>query len=182
MSAVRTFIFAAWSVFWIYWLASAVGVKETSSRSWRARPVGLLIIVLGGVAIRASKGTNRLAVHSPALEAVGVVVFLCGLGLAVWARVLLGRNWGMPMTRKSDPVLVTSGPYRWVRHPIYSGILLGMLGTALAINVYFLIAFAVAFAYFVYSGIVEERSLVAAFPDTYPSYKAHTKMLIPYVL
>jgi protein-S-isoprenylcysteine O-methyltransferase Ste14 len=182
MSGVRTFIFAAWAAFWVYWLISAVGVKEGSSRSLRARPVGLLIIVLGGLAIRVLKGSNSLAVHSPALEAVGVIVFLSGLALAVWARVHLGGNWGMPMTRKADPELVTSGPYRWVRHPIYSGILLGLVGTALAVNLDLLIAFAVALAYFAYSATVEERTLAAAFPDTYPNYRAQTKMLIPYVL
>jgi protein-S-isoprenylcysteine O-methyltransferase Ste14 len=182
MSAVRTFIFAAWAAFWIYWLISAVGVKEGSARSWRARPIGLLIIVVGGLAIRAFRGSASLAVHSPALEVVGVIFFLCGLGLAVWARVHLGRNWGMPMTQKADPELVTSGPYRWIRNPIYTGVLLGLLGTALAVNLYYLLALAAATVYFVYSSIVEGRRLADVFPDTYPQYKAHTKMLIPFLL
>jgi protein-S-isoprenylcysteine O-methyltransferase Ste14 len=182
MSAVRTFVFATWAVFWIYWLISAVGVKEGSSRSWRARPVFLLIFVVAVLATRGIRGGNDLAVHSPAVEAVGVIVFLAGLGLAVWARVHLGRNWGMPMTEKADPELVTSGPYRWIRNPIYTGILLGLLGTALAVNLYFLLALAAAAGYFIYSATVEERRLAAAFPDTYPAYRAHTKMLIPFVL
>jgi len=133
------------------------------------------------VAIRQLRGSS-LAVHSPVLAAVGAVVFLSGLGLALWARVHLGRNWGMPMTERAEPELVTSGPYRFVRHPIYSGILLGMLGTALATDLYFLVAFGIALAYFSYSAAVEERLLGASFPDAYPRYRAHTKMLIPYVL
>jgi len=181
MPAVRTFIFAAWAVFWIYWLISAVNVKQGSSRSWRARPVFLLIFVVAVLATRGFRGSNSAAIHSPALEAVGVIVFLSGLGLAVWARVHLGRNWGMPMTEKADPELVTSGPYHWVRNPIYTGILLALLGTAFAINLYYLIALALAAVYFVYSATVEERRLAAAFPDTYPAYRAHTKMLIPFV-
>jgi protein-S-isoprenylcysteine O-methyltransferase Ste14 len=100
----------------------------------------------------------------------------------VWARIHLGRNWGMPMTERTEPELVTSGPYRFVRHPIYSGILLGLLGTGLATSLYWLIGFGVALVYFTYSATVEERTLTATFPDAYPKYKAHTKMLIPFLL
>jgi protein-S-isoprenylcysteine O-methyltransferase Ste14 len=182
MHTLRNFIFAVWAIFWIYWLISAMGAKESSARSRRVRPVGLLIIVVGGVTIRLINVSGSLAIHSSELEALGVIVFLSGLALAVWARVHLGRNWGMPMTERAEPELVTSGPYRFVRHPIYSGILLGMLGTALATDLYFLLAFGLAFAYFAYSATVEERLLSESFPDAYPKYRAHTKMLIPYVL
>jgi protein-S-isoprenylcysteine O-methyltransferase Ste14 len=88
----------------------------------------------------------------------------------------------MPMTRKDEPEIVTSGPYRLIRHPIYSGILLGILGTALATDIYWLIAFGLLGAYFVYSARVEERLLSDAMPATYPAYMARTKMLIPFVL
>jgi protein-S-isoprenylcysteine O-methyltransferase Ste14 len=181
MAALRTSIFVAWAVFWIYWLVAAAGVKEGAPTRRNVRPVGILIILLGGLTLRIFKA-NSLSVSSPVLEAAGVIVFLSGLGLAVWARVHLGRNWGMPMTEKAEPELVTSGPYRYVRHPIYSGILLGLLGTALAINLYWLIAAAAATAYFVYSARVEERLLTASFPTAYPGYRARTKMLIPFVL
>src|SRR5512140_3528542 len=124
MTALKTFIFGTWALFWLYWLISAVGVKERLSGARRIRPVGLLIILVGGSAIRLLRVSTGLAVHRPAVEAVGAIVFVAGLGLAVWARVHLGRNWGMPMTEKAEPELVTSGPYRYVRHPIYSGILL----------------------------------------------------------
>jgi protein-S-isoprenylcysteine O-methyltransferase Ste14 len=136
---------------------------------------------LGFLLLRAFRA-NSLAVHSPALETVGLILFLSGLALAVWARIYLGRNWGMPMTQKDEPELVTSGPYRLVRHPIYSGILVAVLGTSLATDLYWLIAFAVMAAYFVYSSKVEERLLTASFPATYPSYRTKTKMLIPFVL
>jgi protein-S-isoprenylcysteine O-methyltransferase Ste14 len=86
------------------------------------------------------------------------------------------------MTQKKEPELVTSGPYHRVRHPIYSGILLAMLGTSLATNIYWLIAFGVVGLYFIYSARVEERLLSTSFPTTYPSYRAKTKMLVPFVL
>ena len=94
----------------------------------------------------------------------------------------LGRNWGMPMSQKADPELITTGPYEKIRHPIYSGIILGMVGTAIAVSVYWLIAVALLGAYFIYSAIIEERTMTKLFPTTYPPYKSATKMLIPYVL
>lgn len=86
------------------------------------------------------------------------------------------------MTQKNEPELVTGGPYRLVRHPIYSGILLATVGTAVALNWRWLVIVALAGIYFVYSATVEERYLAEQFPDTYPAYKRSTKMLIPFVL
>ena len=125
---------------------------------------------------------GSLSVNSPVLGAMGTVVFASGIALAVWARIYLGRNWGMPMTQKAEPELVTSGPYRFVRHPIYSGLLAGVLGTALATNLIGLIIVAALAAYFYYSASVEEKNLTATFPSAYPAYRARTKMLIPFVL
>jgi protein-S-isoprenylcysteine O-methyltransferase Ste14 len=176
---LRVAIYIAWGVFWVYWLASAIGVKKRSGgRRLGAR---IPIIVLAVVATRVFS-LHSLAVHSPALKAAGVILLGTGLGLAIWARVHLGRNWGTPMTQKAEPELVTSGPYRFVRHPIYSGILLGFAGTALATNGYWLIIFGVCLIYFLYSARVEEGIMSSAFPREYPSYRARTKMLIPFVL
>lgn len=183
MFTLKTSIFVVWAAFWIYWLVSATTAKESSSRGgMRLRGVSLLIIVVASVVIRRLHGSDSLAIHSPVLEAVGTIVFVSGLAFAVWARIHLGRNWGMPMTERAEPELVTSGPYRYIRHPIYTGILLGVLGTAIVINLYYLIALAVLTGYFVFSATVEERNMTGAFPQQYPDYKAHTKMLIPFVL
>jgi protein-S-isoprenylcysteine O-methyltransferase Ste14 len=183
MSAVRISIFVIWGAFWIYWLVSATNAKESTSRGgWRLRGVSLVIIVVASLVIRRAPGSSSLAIHSGVLEAVGTIVFVSGLAFAVWARIHLGRNWGVPMTQRAEPELVTSGPYRYLRHPIYTGILMGLLGTALAINLYYLIALAVLTGYFVFSANVEERNMTVAFPEQYPEYKAHTKMLIPFAL
>ncbi len=86
------------------------------------------------------------------------------------------------MSEKIDATLVTTGPYRYIRHPIYSGIILAMVGTALAVTIYWLVAVAVLGTYFVYSASVEERIMVRLFPATYPAYKKSTHMLIPFIL
>ncbi len=180
MSALTTFIFVAWGLFWVYWLISAAGAKQ-GSRTRRSRPVELLIVAVAALLLRTVR-THSLGVHDPVVRAIGVALFVAGLGLAVWARIHLGANWGMPMTQKDEPELVTSGPYRVVRHPIYSGMLLAMLGTALATELYLLAVLAIMGTYFVYSARVEEEQMTAAFPAVYPGYRARTKMLIPFVL
>jgi len=93
-----------------------------------------------------------------------LAVFVLGLALAVWARLYLGRNWGMPMSQKADPELVTTGPYRRVRHPIYSGIILAMIGTTIAVSLYWLVAVVLIGAYFTYSAITEERFMASGGP------------------
>jgi succinate-acetate transporter protein len=98
--ALRTVIFSAWGVFWLYWLIAAFGAKQ-GVRTGRCRAPGLLLI-LAFVLTRVFN-THTLAVHSVILQVVGVVLFVAGLALAVWARIYLGRNWGMPMTRKEEP-------------------------------------------------------------------------------
>jgi protein-S-isoprenylcysteine O-methyltransferase Ste14 len=180
MHALKVAIGCAWIVFWIYWLVSAASSKESVSSGWRPRLAG--ISTIGVFLIAGVLRGGSLAVHSVILAVIGTLLFACGIALAVWARLHLGRNWGMPMSQRAEPELVTSGPYRFVRHPIYSGLLTAMLGTALVNNLLGLIVVAVLVAYFYYSGIVEERNLAAIFPKAYPEYKSRTKMIIPFLL
>jgi protein-S-isoprenylcysteine O-methyltransferase Ste14 len=180
MQPLKLAIGCAWIVFWIYWIASASTSKESVRGGWRTRLTGV-----SGVAIFLIAGVLRdgsLAVHSVILATIGAVLFAGGITLAVWARLHLGRNWGMPMTQRAEPELVTSGPYRFIRHPIYTGLLTAILGTALVNNLLGLIVVAVLVAYFYYCGSVEERNLAATFPKAYPEYRSRTKMLIPFLL
>jgi protein-S-isoprenylcysteine O-methyltransferase Ste14 len=180
MHALKLAVSCAWLVFWIYWIASAVDSKQSVRSGWRTRLTG--VSAIGVFLIAGVLHDGSLAVHSVVLAAVGVLLFACGIALAVWARLHLGRNWGMPMTQRAEPELVTSGPYRFVRHPIYTGLLTAMLGTALVDNLLGLIVVAVLVAYFYYCGTVEERNLATTFPKTYPQYRSRTKMLIPFLL
>lgn len=182
MHVVDIVILVGWLAFWLYWLSASVGVK--AGRSGWARFAGfrvaIFLIVLLLLRLRVLKG--HAVVSSPWLEGVGLAIFVLGLALAVWARVYIGRNWGMPMSRKVDPELVTSGPYRTIRHPIYSGIIVGMIGTAIAVSWYWFIAVAAIAAYFLYSAVNEERFMAEQFPAAYPDYKRSTKMLVPFIL
>jgi protein-S-isoprenylcysteine O-methyltransferase Ste14 len=175
-------IFAVgWAAFWTYWLIAAFSMKRGRvpwSRELRIRVlIAAVVIVLIRLGAFRGHGINT----SPWRGGVGLVLFAAGLGFAIWARVHIGRNWGTPMTEKDDPELVTSGPYQLVRHPIYSGILLAGVGTAIALSWLWLVPVGLAGIYFGYSATLEERFLTGRFPDTYPAYRRSTKKLLPYL-
>ena len=180
MHALRIGIGIVWAVFWIGWLAAAFTAKRSTNRRFFLGPRGIAAIALV-VLLRGFRG-GSLEVHSLVVGLVGAVLFAAGIALAVWARVILGRNWGMPMTQRAEPELVTAGPYALIRHPIYSGILLGMVGTSLATNLIGLGITLILGIFFAYSSTVEERNLTATFPAAYPEYRKRTKMLIPFLL
>jgi protein-S-isoprenylcysteine O-methyltransferase Ste14 len=180
MRVVELIIGAGWFAFWIYWLAASASAKPGQSQWTRfaAIRIAIVLIVLLLLRLKVLKGQ---ATMDPLLQGIGLAIFVLGLALATWARIYIGRNWGMPMARKYDPELVTTGPYRSIRHPIYTGIILGMVGTTIAVSLCWLVAVAVLGAYFVYSAVVEERNMAEIFPGTYPDYKRSTKMLIPFI-
>ena len=181
MRAVE-FVFAVgWAAFWVYWLIAALSTKRSRipwSRELRIRAVLVVIVIL---LVRLGAFRSHGVHTDPWREALGLVLFGLGLAFAIWGRVHIGRNWGTPMTQKAEPELVTSGPYRLVRHPIYSGILVAGIGTAAALSWAWLTAVALAGIYFIYSATVEERYLAEQFPDSYPAYRRSTKMLVPFV-
>ncbi|HEY5265814.1 MAG TPA: isoprenylcysteine carboxylmethyltransferase family protein [Acidimicrobiales bacterium] len=181
MHAVELVFAFGWAAFWVYWLVAAFSMKKSHvpwSRELRIRAlIAVAVIVLFRVGAFRNGGLNTDLWRA----GLGLALFALGLGFAIWARLHIGRNWGTPMSQKDEPELVTSGPYRLVRHPIYSGILVAGLGTATALNWLAIIPVALAGVYFVYSAHVEERYLSEQFPDAYPAYRLSTKMLIPFI-
>ena len=176
------FVFAiGWAAFWLYWLAAAFSMKRGRvpwARELRIRaPIAALVIILIRFGAFRGHGLNT----DPWRAGPGLVLFAAGLGFAIWARVHIGRNWGTPMSQKNEPELVTGGPYHLIRHPIYSGVLLAGVGTAVALSWLWLIAVALAGVYFVYSATVEERNMAKQFPENYPVYRRSTKMFVPFV-
>lgn len=181
MKGIDIAVGVTWAAFWLYWLAASAGVKTGRNRWGQFAVFRLILFVVLIFVLRLPGLRGHVATHDPWLIGIGLVLFVAGLGLAVWARVYLGRNWGMPMTQKDDPELVTTGPYHRVRNPIYSGIILAGLGTALAVNLIWLVAVVAVGGYFIYSAVMEQRFMAERFPDTYPGYKQSTKMLIPFI-
>jgi protein-S-isoprenylcysteine O-methyltransferase Ste14 len=181
MRIVELVFAVGWATFWAYWIVSAFSRKRGRVQWSRELEIRAVIAAIVIVLIRLGALRGHGVHTDPWRAAVGLVLFVLGLGLAIWARVHIGRNWGMPMTQKDEPELVTSGPYRRVRHPIYAGLLAAGVGTAVALDWRWLFAIALAAVYFVYSAVVEERFLTAKLPDSYPAYRRATKMLLPFV-
>jgi protein-S-isoprenylcysteine O-methyltransferase Ste14 len=181
MHPVIVVIGIGWVIFWIAWLIAAFTAKASRGRLNRLAGSRIAIAIVVVILFRANVHAGSERVDGPVLEGIGLALWIAGIALAVWARLYIGRNWGMPMSRRAEPELVTTGPYRFVRHPIYTGIILAMIGTALVISLFGLIVVAVIAAFFAYSASREERFLAEEFPATFPDYKARTKLLIPFI-
>lgn len=181
MGVIEAVFGVGWAAFWLYWLVVAFSMKKGYVR-WR-RELGIRAVLVAVILVLIKSGAlpGRTLNPGPWRAGIGLVLFGLGLMFAIWARIHLGRNWGTPMTQKVEPELVTSGPYRLVRHPIYSGILVAAAGTAVALSWPWLVAVALVGVYFTYSAIVEEHDLAQQFPDTYLTYKHTTRMLLPFV-
>ncbi len=169
-------------------MTAAFGVKKNLVRRpwWLRVPfrialVLILLAVLWGPFRGGLLASASARIVTPSLALPGVLLCALGIGYAVWARVVIGTNWGMPMTLKQGHELVTTGPYAHVRHPIYSGILLAMLGSVLVLGLWWILIFLVNTAQFIYAARREEQLMLQTFPNEYPAYVRRTRMLIPYL-
>jgi protein-S-isoprenylcysteine O-methyltransferase Ste14 len=112
---------------------------------------------------------------------IGFAVLLAGVALAVWARVHLGRNWSGTVTVKQDHELIRSGPYGYVRHPIYTGLIAGLIGTAICSGTLrAAIGVAIISAALYVKSRTEERFMRETFPGQYERYRAAVPALVPF--
>ncbi len=173
-----------WLLFYLYWLFSAFKAKK-SLRAYSShifvRVFMLILIVVLIFGFKKFPNFIILSFSNSTISMIGLIITACGLGIAIWARSHLGTNWGVPMSIKKNPELITSGPYHFVRHPIYSGVLLALLGTSLVCGMIWAIVFIIAIVYFKYSALQEEKNMTKLFPDQYSQYKKTTKTMIPFI-
>jgi protein-S-isoprenylcysteine O-methyltransferase Ste14 len=131
-----------WLIFALYWfIASRTTAKTKARESLLSSLPRNAVLALGAVFLFGkwfSGGLlgRRFVPALPAIWAAGVLLTIAGLGLAFWARYHLGRYWSGQITLKENHTLVCTGPYGYLRHPIYSGLLLAVLGTGLTIGLY----------------------------------------------
>jgi protein-S-isoprenylcysteine O-methyltransferase Ste14 len=183
--ALHILIPALWIAWCACWIAAAPFAKATR---WREAPglrlldrVSLLLCAILFAAPRLLPGllSARFVARGAALPLLGSVMVAAGLGFAAWARWHIGRNWSGTVSLKQGHTLVCSGPYHLVRHPIYTGMLLALIGTALAIGEWRgPLAVVFALLAFVRRIRVEEQRMRQTFPE-YEQYRRTTPALIP---
>jgi len=186
-------IFPLWLALVVYWVFATGAAQRRSSAGrwiwWREIAVrlgffALALLVLQIAALR--HALPRAALYEPntsvALGLVGFVISAAGIGLAIASRACLGRSWSPRAEQRQPTELITSGPYAVVRHPLYSGLLLAIAGSAIGQSVFWLLPGLVYGPLFILTARREEHSLLEQFPDGYRAYMKRTKMLLPFVL
>ena len=184
----ESFFTVLWIVFVIYWRIKAVGTKTTQRLEPAASRILRIVIFLIAIVLFS---TTRIPLRWLYFELwpaglwsfwLGAGVMVAGLLFAIWAREHLGRNWSSSVTIKQGHELITTGPYAVVRHPIYTGILAGLLGTAIALSqVRGFIAFALFFLMIWLKLRMEEQWMRSQFGETYATYAQQTAALVPYL-
>jgi len=185
MNAMRICGFL-WGAFFVAWMIWAIRTKPTQTReSISSRlPYTVLIFaafyLMGTAYVSADWLRIRVLPASLWLEALGIAITVAGLGFAIWARAYLGTNWSSAVTVKVGHELVRTSPYRWVRHPIYSGMILAMLGTALGRQqLRGLVAVVLLYAGFTMKSRIEERAMAGLFAAEYEDYSRSTGAIFP---
>jgi len=181
--------FVLWGGFCVYWWAMGLKVKPAERQeSYGSRKLRLLMMTLGTVllcwgGIPLPLLNLRLYPQGEWSFWTGAIVTAAGIGYAIWARRYLGSNWSRAVTVKEDHELITGGPYRLVRHPIYTGILLGLLGSALAVAAVRGYLAVLIIGVTLWAKLrMEEQWMRQHFGEAYAEYYRHTAALVPFVL
>ncbi len=180
--------YSSWSVLFIIWLAGYFTNKRTLRRPELGKyAVTTALLAVSFLLLFASEPPGIFAVSvTPTIGLLGVLgdaLCLAGVLFAAAARIVLGRNWaGSVAAVKENHELVQRGPYAWVRHPIYTGFLFGMLGLALTIgSVASYTAVGITLVAFLMRITIEERVMTQEFPEQYAAYRKTAKTLIPFI-
>jgi protein-S-isoprenylcysteine O-methyltransferase Ste14 len=185
----EAFFPVVWIVFLVYWQIKAADAKTTQRLEPAASRIFRVFIFLIAMALLLIPRIPLAWLYVQLWPQgywpfwLGAAITVAGLLFAVWARVHLGRNWSRSVTIKEGHELITTGPYGVVRHPIYTGILTGFLGMAIAISQVrgFIVVVLVFFAFWL-KFRMEEKWMRSQFGETYAAYARQTAALVPYLL
>jgi protein-S-isoprenylcysteine O-methyltransferase Ste14 len=186
---LRYIVPGLWAVFYAIWGLAALGAKEPQRSESPFSRLAILLVTILGFALaltawfRIGPLAWRFTPHTLTWALAGVLIEALGIGYALLARAYLGRNWSGTVAIKKDHQLISSGPYALSRNPIYTGILLGLLGTAIAYGeLRGLFGLALVLLAFLAKMSIEEKFLSQQFGAEYTQYRRHVKALIPFIL
>ncbi len=175
-----------WIVFVLYWIVSAIRTRDTlQTESFASRYAILLIEAAGFVLLfRHSAGIGFLGhrvMHRTLPSAiVGSILTWMGIGLAIWARYHLAEYWSARITIKEDHQLIRTGPYTRLRHPIYSGIVLAAIGSAVVIDQWrCVLGVCLVLIGYCIKARKEETMLTQQFGDAFREHQKQAGFLIP---
>jgi protein-S-isoprenylcysteine O-methyltransferase Ste14 len=182
----RYLIEGPWIVFVLYWLAGALKTRKTVSWEPFASRYGVLALEIVGFFLifsdRAGIGVlgQHILSRTLALSILSVALTWTGIAIALWARWHLGQYWSARITLKEGHELIRTGPYAYFRHPIYSGLILAAIGTALGIDRWRCML-GVGFVVLGYwlKARREESLLTAQFGAAFEEHRQHTGFLLP---
>jgi protein-S-isoprenylcysteine O-methyltransferase Ste14 len=175
-----------WYAFIVVWVAGALRLKATktaepfAARLFTGAIMGAAFVLLFNRSLPLATLRDRIVPVSSAVRWTGIALTFAGTAIAIWARFILGENWSGKVTLKMGHELVRSGPYAYVRHPIYTGLLLAVIGTALEIGewrgVPAVVLLAIALSL---KARREEQFLTTEFGERYRQYQQRTGSLVP---
>jgi protein-S-isoprenylcysteine O-methyltransferase Ste14 len=174
-----------WGAVALAWLAGAIYYESRApaerSRASYLSPLAVTIVIVVVLSAAVPRADWRpLKVHAPWIRLLGLVILLAATALTLWARLALGAMWSAAPTVKQEHQLRTSGPYAVTRHPIYTGLLGMMLGTGLVAGAgRWILYFPIYLVLVEFKIHIEERLMVAEFPDDYPHYRHRVPQLVP---
>jgi len=178
-----------WLTWLAFWIVCGFQTKTTARRESLGSRLSHGLPLLAAAVLMASRQLpigwlyGRLLPATTAVPVSGMAMTAVGLAFAIWARLHLGGNWSGTITLKQDHTLVRTGPYRLVRHPIYSGLLLALLGSAIAIGEWRgLLAVALAGLALLRKSSLEEHWLRENFGNDYERYASEVPALIPSIM
>ena len=188
-SLVKNILSSCWGVFIAVWVLAAIFTKRTVYRESGAQRLGYMIPILIGCYLlfrgyRLPYPFNvRIIPDTDAILIAAAILCICGLGFCFWARAVLGRNWSGSVTLKENHELIVRGPYRLVRHPIYTGLLAMVIATAIQQgHIGGIIGLILISVSLWIKSSHEEEVMRKQFPDQYAAYRERVKRIIPFIL
>jgi protein-S-isoprenylcysteine O-methyltransferase Ste14 len=174
-----------WIILWVYWLVSARTQKAAKKHESGSERIGQVLPVLVSYTLLFEPFMGhgwlgfRFVAKRDDLELAGLLITSLGVTFAIWARAHLGANWSAAVSIRDDHELIHTGPYRRIRHPIYTGMIMASAGTALVLGQVRGLIAAIFLAAFYRKARKEERWLEQEFGDKFKAHTRHTGMFLP---